>query len=223
MPRIRVKPLPEVLQAQTEIDPTQPVRILSFDPGTSCIGWAMSIYDPTTDVLEVQKYGDLRATKLAAKQKELNETYGTRLLALQEIEQLVSKLARSFNPDFVASEDTFFYAKSPSAYGALLLCVYTIERTLFREYELSKTIKFTARKLYKYAPRNIKLIASGNSMSFKGNMLTALVENRQITFKLKDDETVDNITSSLNEHQVDAISCGFAFVKSTLPSILYGT
>ena len=196
------------------------IKILSFDPGLTCLGWATSIYDTEKDILEVQKYGGLKASKIASKNKELSEIYGSRILALKEIESQVSKLVKSFDPDYVASEDAFFYPKSPNAFGALLMCIYTIQRTLFYEYEQFKTIKESARTLYKFAPRNIKIIASGNSLSFKGNMLTALAQNNQIAFKTKDDVDINELINSLSEHEVDAISCGFTFVKTSLPAIL---
>ena len=56
-------------------------KIISFDPGISSLGWALSIYDMDCDILEVQRFGTLKASKLASKQKELShiwlQSYGT--------------------------------------------------------------------------------------------------------------------------------------------------
>ena len=198
------------------------VKILSIDPGVSNLGWACSIYTPALDILEVQKFGALKASKIANKQKELANVYGTRILALKEIEQHMSKLLRSFNPDFVCSEDAFFYIKSPTAYGALSMVIHTIERVMFLEYEQFHKTKETARTLYKFSPRNIKSIATGNSLSLKENMLESLLDNENIKFKLKENEKVEDVVNTLNQHAVDAISCGFTFCHTALPGILLG-
>lgn len=198
------------------------IKILSFDPGLNCLGWAMSLYDPETGVLEVQKFGGVKANKSASRQKELSDIYGSRILALREVEQSVSKLVRSFDPDYVTSEDTFFFSKSPSAYAALAMVVHCIERTLFEEYETYHKTKITARTLYKFAPRSIKSTASSNSLSTKADMFKSLSDHNDIVFKLKETETIDLIYNQLTEHSVDAISCAYTFVKSSLPSLLCG-
>lgn len=196
------------------------VRLLSFDPGVSNLGWACSIYYPKEDILEVQKFGSLKANKVASKQKELAEIYGPRILALREIEQHVSRTVRNFNPDYVCSEDAFFYNKSPTAYGALSMVIHTIERALFGEYEIFGKSKITARTLYKFSPRNIKSVASNNSMSIKDDMLEALSHNEHITFKVKENETIDDVLKDLNQHSVDAISCAYTFSHTALPGLI---
>lgn len=198
------------------------IRILSFDPGLNCLGWAMSLYNPEVGILNVQKFGGIKANKIAGKQKELSDIYGSRILALREVEQGVSKLVRSFDPDYVCSEDTFFFSKSPTAYTALFMVVHVIERTLFEEYETFHKSKMTARTLYKFSPRSIKNTASSNSLSTKSEMLKSLAANSEIVFKLKETETIDMIYNQLTEHSVDAISCGFTFAKQALPGILCG-
>lgn len=196
------------------------IKILSFDPGLNCLGWAMSIYYPQQDLLEIQKFGGIKANKIASKQKELSEIYGSRILALREVEQGVSKLVRSFDPDYVTSEDTFFFSKSPTAYAALAMVVHTIERTLFEEYETFHKTKVTARTLYKFAPRSIKNTASASSLSTKAEMLKSLSNHNDIVFKLKESETMEMIYNQLTEHSVDAISCAYTFTKTSLPGIL---
>ena len=72
---------------------------------------------------------------------------------------------------FFVTEDTFFNSKFPNAFGALLMCICTIERTLFDLNVLYENSHNTARSLYKLSPRTIKSIATGNSLSYKENML----------------------------------------------------
>lgn len=193
-------------------------KILSIDPGLSNIGYSCAIFDTGTNKLEVQKTGILHATK-AVKKKEGIDIYGSRLLSLNEIESTFKRIIKSFEPDYVVSEDAFYCSRFPNAYSALLLSIYIIERTLYYMYEKDHTVKETARVLYKLAPRNIKKLASGNSLSYKSNMSEALVNNPDISFVLKEDQTYESLISSLTEHEVDAISGGFAFAKSTLPEL----
>jgi len=193
-------------------------KIISIDPGLSNIAYACSVFDTGTNKLEVHKTGILHATKVA-KKKEGVEVYGPRLLSLNEIESTFKRLIKGFEPDYVVSEDAFYCSRFPNAYSALLLSIYVIERTLYYMYEKDHTVKDTARVLYKLAPRNIKKLASGNSLSYKSGMSEALINNPDIIFKLKEDEVYEIKIASLTEHEVDAISGGFAFAKSTLPEI----
>ena len=198
-----------------------PVKILSFDPGLTCLGWALSVYDLSTDALEVQKFGGLTPNKIANKKKDLVKVYGSRILALREIEEFVSKLTSTYEPDFVASEDAFFNKLYPSSYAALCLVIHAIERTIFMNYiEGTNKVKESASRLYKLAPRMIKKVATGNSLNFKQGMLESLMDNKGITFKLKNSEKLDDVIGQLNEHSVDAISCGYSFAKTMLLSLI---
>ena len=193
-------------------------KIISIDPGLSNIAYACSIYRPETGKLEVHRTGTIHATKLV-KKKEGIDVYGSRLLSLNEIESTFRRIIKSFEPDYMVSEDAFYCSRFPNAYSALLLSIYVIERTLFYMYEKDHTVKETARVLYKLAPRNIKKVATGNSLSYKSNMSEALSLNTDIEFILNDNETYEDRIKQLTEHEVDAISGGYAFVKSTLPEL----
>ena len=193
-------------------------KIISIDPGLSNIAYACSVFDLDTNKLEVVKTGILHATKVA-KKKDNIDVYGPRLLSLNEIESTFKRVIKAFEPDYVVSEDAFYCSRFPNAYSALLLSIYVIERTLYYMYERDHTVKSTARVLYKLAPRNIKKLASGNSLSYKSGMAEALTSNPDIFFDLKEGETYESKIASLTEHEIDAISGGFAFAKSTLPEI----
>lgn len=191
-------------------------KIISFDPGISSLGWALSVYDMDCDILEVQRFGTLKASKLASKQKELSDTYGSRVMALKEVEDHVRQLVTSFSPDYVCSEDAFFCTKYPNAYGALLMCVHSVRRVLFDMHESEHITKPTARVLHTFAPMMIKRVASSKATSNKSDMLAALTQNNKIVFK----STKADILTKMDEHEVDAISCGYTFVTTTLPTLL---
>lgn len=196
---------------------TSPIKVLSFDPGTTVFGWSQAIYFPDTDIFEVQRTGILKASKIAGKRTQESELYGQRLLALQEIEILVKKLVNNFEPDYVASEDAFYNPRTPQAYATLLLCLHVVESVLYKSSShMEINQRPTSCKLYRFAPRNIKKIATGDSLSFKGKMADALKEHKDVTFKIKDVETVESKFLQLTEHEIDAIFCGYTFIKTKL-------
>lgn len=194
------------------------IKVVSFDPGISSLGWSCLEYNSKLDKLEVVKYGTLKASKLAQKQKELVKAFDTRVVALNEIRKLILEVIAPFIPHFFVTEDTFFNSKFPNAFGALLMCICTIERTLFDLNVLYENSHNTARSLYKLSPRTIKSIATGNSLSYKENMLQSLKVNPKVHFRSK--TPIEEIARTITEHEVDAISCGYSFVESEVQSFI---
>jgi len=209
-----------------KIQQNDTIKILSFDPGTTAFGWAFSEHSPATNSFEVQKFGDIRATKMAMRQKENVLRYGKRLVALNIIYDEVKKLLKDLKPDYVVSEDTFYSHYTPQAYGPLLLCCHTVENLLFNAYHYPSTdpndvvITESASVLYKIPPKSIKFVMSGTGKSFKLDMLYSLEEQMakgRITFK--HNKSFDAIRGDMNEHRVDAISCGYTFTQTILPQL----
>lgn len=194
------------------------IKVFSIDPGVSSFGWSCLEYNTKIDKLEVMKYGTLKASKLAQKQKELVKAFDSRVIALNEIRELILDVAGSFVPHFFVTEDTFFNSKFPNAFGALLMCICTIERTLFDLNVMYENSHNTARSLYKLSPRTIKNIATGNSLSYKENMLQSLKENPKVFFHSK--TPIEEIARTITEHEVDAISCGYSFIESEVQTFI---
>lgn len=201
------------VSCSTNVDP---VRILSFDPGSTNMGWAVSEYMiPTGDFLVVN-YGIFKASKIAKKRKDEVLDFGQRLISLSVINEEVEKLLNSYQPHYVVTEDTFFNPGTPQAYISLLLCIHTVEQTLYRAFLNGKLKNHTAKKLYKIAPSTIKMIISGKGSNFKQQVIDSIVENEQITFKSVAVDESGNPTVSLIEHEADAIAGGFTFAKTNL-------
>ena len=194
-----------------------PVRILSFDPGTTNMGWALSEYDPMTGQFNVHSYGVFKSTKVAKKRKEEVECFGQRMIALRVVFEETSKLMQQYQPNFVVTEDTFFNPGTPQAHIALLLCIHAIEHMLYTTYHDQRLVHATAKKIYKLAPSTIKMILSGHGMSIKAKMMDALMSANEIQFVNKSKEELEGL---LIEHEVDAIAVGYTFAKTELISIL---
>ena len=198
-----------------EIPNTPPVKILSFDPGTTVMGWAISEYDSKTGVLSVLYHGTIKGTKSAKKLKQEVEDYGPRLIALSIIEDEVRSLVTTHQPNFVASEDTFHNPRTPNAHSALTLCIYSIERMLRKTYKELVLKKTTAKVLHKFAPVLVKSIASGKGTSMKQEMIVSITNNPFIQFRSPMDEVI------LCEHEADAIAVGYTFAKTELFALLH--
>lgn len=194
----------------------EPIRILSFDPGSTNMGWAISEYIVDTGDFLVLNYGIFKASKIAKKRKDEVLDFGQRLISLSVINEEVEKLLNSHQPHYVVTEDAFFNPGTPQAYISLLLCIHTVEQTLYRTFRNGKLKHQSAKKLYKIAPSTIKMIISGKGSNFKQQVIDSIVNNEQITFKNVQVDDVGNPIVSLIEHEADAVAGGFAFAKTNL-------
>lgn len=195
------------------VDNLQAVRILSFDPGTTNMGWAISEYNPITGKFDVHHVGLFKSTKVAKKRKEDVECFGQRLIALRVVFEETSKLILQYQPHYVVTEDTFFNPGTPQAHIALLLCIHAVEHMMYTFYNEGKLHNPSARKLYKLAPSTIKMITSGHGSSIKSKMLDAVMNEENIQFVNKSKE---DLVTTITEHETDAVACGYAFAKTEL-------
>ena len=201
------------------------IRIISIDPGLSTLGWAISNLDKITGKFNVLKFGSIKASKNAIKQKELVETYGKQLVALNIINQEIKKLIYDSVPNYAVSEDAFYNPGTPNAFKSLLLCLNTIDNILFNisYYKEECNLPDTAKKLYKIPSKEVKKIMSGTGSSFKLDMLQALkdrMESGDIIISSLSNYPIESIGSFINEHEVDAISVGYAFAKNIYPTLI---
>lgn len=198
-------------------------RVLSIDPGTTNLGWAIGEYTFQPTNYNVLAYDVLQATKAAKKQKEDVLFHGQRLIALDIVEQEIIKLIKKFQPRYVVTEDTYFNSRTPQAYAALLLCIHVIHRTLLGLYRRDELKYESAGRLYKLAPSTIKLIATNKSTSDKNMIMTSLLENPEVTFSDRPVLKEEYLLSGgilLSEHAADAICAGYSFAKTEMEQIL---
>lgn len=181
------------------------IIILSIDPGLTNTGWAITKYNRKTDTAVVTQFDIIQAKKIAHKtMRGDNEEYPT-IIPVIVYEQLIDEILRTYEPDYITSEDAFYNPKRPNAYISLSLCLHAIERVLY-----------THRKsLYRIAPRSIKQVASGSGDSGKIAMQEAVLHLDNVTIK---DRKIKPV-SEMVEHEADAIAVGYTFIKKILPGL----
>lgn len=175
------------------------VRILSFDPGTTCLGWAVSNYTLENDKMQVIKYGNTTPSYLAKKMKEDCERYTQQMISLHVIELAAKELIELYKPTFVVTEDAFFQPGRVNAFIALKLCIHTIARVC----------KDNNLGLFKLAPCDIKKMISGMGNANKITIQESILNHPDISFKAAKQLSFDKMI----EHEADAIAVGWAFTK----------
>lgn len=180
----------------------QVIKILSFDPGLTCTGWALSEYNIKTGMFHTTKRGKIEGKKALTKNRELLALYTKRLVQLDVLGESARDLMR-FNPDYVAIEAAFHQPGRTSAYEALILCIHEIEKVVKQELNLP---------VFKIAPRNVKRVAAHTGNAGKQTVQEAIIGNTCITIK----ETKQNPLEKMVEHEADAIAVGYAFATDVL-------
>jgi Holliday junction resolvasome RuvABC endonuclease subunit len=182
------------------------LRILSFDPGFSVLGWSLCEYNKSTDQLYFSKYGDFRTLKQIKKQKDLIDKFDSNILATIYLEQEIKKLISFVKPHFTVTEDVFINYLRPQAYAPLFLCVHIISRILFQYFE---------QPLYKLPPKTIKMIMTGSGNSDKDSVHDSILNNPSITIK----ENKQIPLLRLLSHHTDAMAAGYTFIRVILPTL----
>ena len=175
--------------------------ILSIDPGTTDLGWAVSKATYGTCKMEVLDMGHLKPTQVISTKpyRQEVERFGKRPISLRYIREHIEVLIQKYHPDFYVSEGCFggqFF----TAIEALIQSISTIRQLLLIKYQ---------EPLHIISPKEIKKAASGFGGSGKGEVATAvLLSNSDITFS-KD----LNITDTIPSHVSDAIAIAYSFLK----------
>lgn len=180
-------------------------KILSFDPGTTVKGWAASTYDSSTGLFNVLKYGSLKPSQMAMKDKERVSIYGRRLITFELIECEVTKLIDNVKPDYMASEDVFLNHRNVQAFASLTLCLHS----------MAKASMSRGMILHAIPPRSVKLIVANDGAADKHAIQLALINNPNISIHENKQMRVED----MNEHEADAIGIGYAFAIAVLPTL----
>lgn len=186
--------------------------VLAVDPGLSCMGWAFGYINLNTGYLTILEHGVIHPDKLSRKDKTVYGLFEDRVLRIHVVRREYSKLVNKFNADYHASESAFFHPRSPQAFAALSICIYTLVGVLYNRFRAG-VISLEQATLHRYAPRQIKRVTSSDGTSNKDKMQFSIMNNKNIKF-LKEPE------KPLTEHEADAIGCAYTFGKLEIPQML---
>ena len=162
-------------------------NILSFDPGNNLGVCILSIDVETLNIINIET----RTVVL--------DTYVSNLLQDRSLHKLnflhtvVNSLLDGYNPVAVGMETAFLNVRFPKAVTTLSQLTGVIDLAVLQYNPFIK--------MFKFAPKYIKAMASGKGNSDKDGMLAAANDNLEIK------NLID--PNMLTEHEVDAIMIGY--------------
>lgn len=183
------------------------IRILGIDPGTGKLGWNIIEYDLTTKTPMVSRFNTLKGNIIYTKTyPTLPDNMTRRFTIIEGMQRILEELITLYKPDVIAIEDTFFNPTRPQAYQALTLVIAMVERVSC--YMLGKPI-------YRYPPQEVKKIVTQQNTLTK-HTVQETINSMDIIVKNSKQASTDN----LDEHSLDSIAVGLAFIMKDLPIIL---
>lgn len=174
--------------------------MISIDPGTNCLGIAISIMDVVNKKIAVE-YAYTVDIKTVAKlyASHIETYYGERAAKLYAVEYLIFNLCRSWNPTVIGCEGPYL-GKFPQAYAALVECLGAIKRGC-EQYRMSLPV-------FVFDPASVKkLIGVPGNSGDKMAIARAVLNHPCIDTSLVD-------LTILDEHSTDAIAVGHACLQN---------
>lgn len=178
------------------------LKILSLDPSLTNLGWAFSKFNLDTGVMQVMKFGSFKSTYTAKKLQKKETPYqafNTRIVAIGLLRNTIDELVTVNKPTHVVTESPFVH-RHPSAYGALMSCLTTVEFLLFKKHGMP---------LHRIPPCSAKLLITGNGHSGKEIVQDAILNSEKIDIRSSAERV-----KKMNKDESDAISIGYAFALS---------
>lgn len=172
------------------------LNILAIDPGLNNIGFSHLVYNHNTAVINSITAHTFKPEQ-AISGFELSHYLDDRTIKLLAIKNYFNSIVSSNLFDIVVCEAPFFYPGKPGAYRALVEAITTMKQHLA---EVSPMTPFIQLE-----PLMVKRYVKSLNVSSKDSTKDALE-------LLEIGKHID--LNSLDEHSVDAISIGYAFLKS---------
>lgn len=171
------------------------LRVLSIDPGTINLGYALSYTDFKNKLLIVDDCNTISIDTLVTKVHEYEfMNYGKNITMYETIYRLATDLLNNFHPDFVVSESPYLNSKFPIPYAMLTICTQAVQKACF-DYRFSLPFMFID-------PASVK-----TGVGVKGNngdknlMRNAVLQHPNIKANID--------LSLLDEHSIDSIAVGY--------------
>ena len=172
------------------------LNILAIDPGLNNIGFSHLLYShPDSSISSITAHTFKPEPTVPA--YHLSEYLDDRTIKLLSIKDYFASLLTSTYFDIIVCEAPFFYASKPGAYRALVEVI-----SVFKQY-LADTNPITP--FIQLEPLLVKRYVKSLNISNKDSTKEAL-------YLLNLHNYID--LNTLDEHSVDAISIGYAFLKS---------
>lgn len=175
------------------------LRVLSCDPGTNSLGLSvheLNVTDGTMIVLDAYTVNVARVMNLYC--SDSLHYHGEKVAKLKAVEYAVANYARTWEVERAVSEAPYM-GKFPAAYAALVSCINAIRSgcsfynsTLYLEIIDPATVK--------------KMLGVPGNSGDKALIAKAIEKSQTI-----DTSAVD--LSSLDEHSLDSIAVGHAYLK----------
>lgn len=174
--------------------------MISIDPGTNCLGIAISYVDVYTKKMYLQ-YAYTVDIKSVAKlyAAHIEVYYGERAAKLYAVEYLIHNLCRSWHPSIIACEGPYL-GKFPQAYAALVECLNSIKKGC-ESYKMSLPV-------FVFDPASVKKLNGVPGNSGDKDLIARSVANSPFI----DTSLVDLMLC--DEHSTDAIAVGNACLQN---------
>lgn len=177
------------------IDDEDSVSILSIDPGTTNLGYAIiKINITTTEIIEAFAW-TVDATRLVFYREDIIPTHSEKFARIISHKQNLKNVLDFYKPLIVVSETPFFNMKRASAAGPLYELLTTVEQTI---YEWDKY-----KPLYKIDPKTVKKTVGASHNAKKPEMRECVSKVKELSCACLD---------LLDEHSIDALAVGYAYV-----------
>lgn len=180
-------------------------RVLSIDPGTNHLGYAIMDVDYANalEPIVLVEVGTLNAVALSRPYTTLLEVHGEKVTKLYALEQAIKRILETFKPDKTVSESPYM-GSFPQAYAALVECLKTIRSALI-DYD-------PCMPLHIIDPASIKAAVGVSGKSGNKGLMTDAVAD----LVSKNAIVTDIDIRVLDEHSVDSIAAGYAYIRPPL-------
>lgn len=169
-------------------------RILSIDPGTNTLGYAILEVDEK-GLVNILEAGTFNALKASMPLEGIREVHGDRTAKLYAISEFITKFLSKWCPLGVASESPFF-GRLPQAFSALTECITYIRQGVMR-HDPNMSIGL-------YDPPTVKKTMGVSGKSSDKELMSKALNKYNNRVK----PTIHVDVSKLDEHAIDAICVG---------------
>ena len=172
------------------------MRILTFDPSSSLMGYA--VIDIDINSFTVVKYGLIkRNLLLKQRDKSFRQIFSDQYCFLDVLQDHLSYIVDTYKPELIVSEDAFKGAFA-KPYAALILVINTVRRVSHLKLGID---------IVTYPPKQVKSYATNDGEADKEGVKKAILSNEFIQIL----EDPDHPKDSLTDHEYDAIAVGYTY------------